>query len=335
MDGLQGITRPMRPSECAQTADAERATIQSSSGVGSSSGAGSSGAAEPRQLPDSSVVEIAFAPAELDEECVICFAELDSELQQQRRLKCGHVFHASCVGEWIDKDGRCPVCRHVIDALIANRAQLGALPPSHGLGLGLGLGLGDLGLPGGPSTLLGDAILLQLSRRLMVFATMEAALSVLVMAYIPDLLSPALMLLSACVTFYGANQFSLRAVAICRPILGLNVIYHLYMVARLVHVNEGTPFFDDAYTSARTVLLSLGCVVVMELVALKKAGFFYLKLRLRSPNELDRLRAFRRSQVGWVQRFIVVVTFLLICAPVVARYLCQMDFSVAKDICSS
>ena len=38
---------------------------------------------------------------------------------------------------------------------------------------------------------------LQLSRRLMVFATMEAALSVLVMSYIPDMLSPALMLLSA------------------------------------------------------------------------------------------------------------------------------------------
>ena len=83
------------------------------------------------------------------------------------------------------------------------------------------------------------------------------------------------------------------------------------------------------------MLLSLGCVVVMELVAMKKAGLFYLKLRLRSPNELDRLRAFRRSQVGWVQRFIVIAMFLLICAPVIFKYLCQMEFSVAQEMCSS
>ena len=323
----------------------ERAEIESS-------GAGSpSSAAEPLQSSDSTVVEAAHLraaahdapatapeaidPAVPDDECVICFAELDSA-EQQRRLECGHVFHASCVGEWIAKDGRCPVCRHVIDALVANRAQVLALPPSHGPSLSeLGSSrLGELGLPGRPSTLRGDplhiadAVLLQLSRQLMVFATMEAALSVLVMSYIPDLLSPALMLLSACVTFSGANHFSLRAVAICRPVLGLNIIYHLYLIARIVHVNDGPSFFDQAPASAKTVLLSLGCVVVMELLALKKAGLFYLKLRLRSPIELERLRAFRRTQVGCVQRFIVVVAFLLICAPVCKKYICSLDVDV-------
>ena len=215
----------------------------------------------------------------------------------------------------------------MVDPVVANRAQIRTVPSS------LDLGGPGVGLPGGPSNRTAAAllaagspltILLQQSRRLMVFATMEAALSVLVMSYISDLLSPALMLLSACVTFYGANQFSLRAVAASRPALGLNIIYHVYMVARLVDANEGTPFFDDDYTTARTVLLSLGCVVVMELVALKKAGLFYLSLQICSPVELDRLRAFRRSQIGVVQRFVVVVTFLLICAPVVARYLCQV-----------
>ena len=73
----------------------------------------------------------------------------------------------------------------------------------------------------------------------------------------------------------------------------------------------------------------------MELVALKKAGFFYLKLRGRSTNELDRLRAFRRAQVGWVQRFVIVAMFLLICAPVVAKYLCQANLDVAGDVCAS
>ena len=170
----------MLPSERAETVD--------SSGAGSASSA-----AEPLQSSDSTVVEIAPAtvpeavdPAMPGEECVICFAELDSA-EQQRRLECGHVFHAACVGEWIAKDGRCPVCRHVIDALVADRAQVRALPPSHGLSLSEldSSRLGELGLPGRPSTLqgdplhIGDAILLLLSRRLMVFATMEAALSAL------------------------------------------------------------------------------------------------------------------------------------------------------------
>ena len=31
----------------------------------------------------------------------------------------------------------------------------------------------------------------------------------------------------------------------------------------------------------------------------------------------------RRAQVGWVQRFVIVAMFLLICAPVVAKYLCR------------
>ena len=66
----------------------------------------------------------------------------------------------------------------------------------------------------------------------------------------------------------------------------------------------------------------------------KKAGFFYLKLRGRSTNELDRLRAFRRAQVGWVQRFVIVAMFLLICAPVVAKYLCRADLSLRSEICN-
>ena len=154
------------------------------------------------------------------------------------------------------------------------------------------------------------------------------------MSYIPDMLSPTLMLLAGCVTFYGANHFSPRAVAIARPILGLNVVYHLYLIARLVHMNEGAPLFDDDHATARSVLLSLGCIAIMELVALKKSGRFYLRLRLRAPSELDRLRALRRARSGWVRRLVVLGLFMLICAPVVARCLCSTDFAMAGDVCS-
>ena len=49
------------------------------------------------------------------------------------------------------------------------------------------------------------------------------------------------------------------------------MVYHLYLVARLVHQHEGTPFFSEEYTGPRAILISLGCVVMMELIALKKA----------------------------------------------------------------
>ena len=69
-------------------------------------------------------------------------------------------------------------------------------------------------------------------------------------------------------------------------------------------------------------------------IALKKAGFFYAKLRIRPTAELDRMRMLRRAQVGWVQRFVIVAMFLLICAPVVAKYLCRADLSLRSEICN-
>ena len=134
------------------------------------------------------------------------------------------------------------------------------------------------------------------------------------------------MLIAACVTFSGANHFWPRAVAVCRPMLGLNIICHLYLIARLVHVNEDRSFFDNAYATARTILIALGCVVVMELLALKRAGLFYLKLRMRSLAELERLRAFRRAgRMG--QSLVMLITygcFLLILVVVVARYISDL-----------
>ena len=91
-----------------------------------------------------------------------------------------------------------------------------------------------------------------------------------------------------------------------------------------------------------------------------QAGFFYAKLRIRPTAELDRMRMLRRAQVGWVQvrraaatasttitshrflphlhlrrqRFVIVAMFLLICAPVVAKYLCRADLSLRSEICN-
>ena len=59
-----------------------------------------------------------------------------------------------------------------------------------------------------------------------------------------------------------------------------------------------------------------------QVATLKKAAAFHLRLSMANPAELRTLRTSRRAHVGWAQRLIVLVMFVLICAPVVARYVC-------------
>jgi hypothetical protein len=160
------------------------------------------------------------------------------------------------------------------------------------------------------------------------------------MSYVADLLSPALMILASAVTFVGASQFLAKSLASARPVLAINALYHIYMMARIVDSQHGIPFFSDAYGSARTVLLSLGCVTVLEIVTLKKAASFHLRLLRVPPYDLMVLRASRRSHVGWAQRAIVLVMFVLVCVPVIARYVCgnsgadtPSDDSSSQGVC--
>jgi len=243
-------------------------------------------------------------------ECVICLGELEDPATTDT-LICGHAFHAACVSEWLSKDGRCPTCRRQIREVVVQQ-----VPMPSGLG-----GLGGLGLPDMASraSMHSMAILMLESRRLMMLATMEAALAVLVMSYVSDLLSPALMILAAGVTFIGASHYLSKSIAAARPILAINGFYHIYLMVNIVIGHQGTPFFSDEYGSARTIILSLGCVTIMEVATFKKAAVFHQRLLHTAPTDLLALRNSRHSQVGWAQRLIVLVMFVLICAPVIAR----------------
>ena len=48
----------------------------------------------------------------VDNECLICFYDLDSE--DKAVLSCNHIFHYSCIQEWINKKQNifeiCPIC---------------------------------------------------------------------------------------------------------------------------------------------------------------------------------------------------------------------------------
>ena len=241
-------------------------------------------------------------------ECVICLGEMGADGDPTRTLVCGHTFHISCVEEWLSKDGRCPTCRHQIQEVTRPLPTVTALPEGFA----------------SRTSMQSMAILMLESRRLMMLSTMEAALAVLVTSYVTDpyLLSPALMIIAAATTFVGASNYLAKSIAAARPVLALNGLYHVYLIAGIVHAQQGVAFISDDYGSARTVIFSLGCVTVMEVATLKKASSFHQRLIRASQAELRTLRHSRRDHVSWAQRLIVLVMFVLICAPVIARYVC-------------
>ena len=183
-------------------------------------------------------------------ECIICLTEMNPEEEQCTTLVCGHRFHESCVNEWLDKDGRCPVCRRRI------REPPQARPDDV-----------DPQVTNRQIRLLANAALLTIeSRRLMMLATMEGLLAVrtapcqpherflpcahhpstatraarmrllavlmqvLLMSYVVDLVSPILMASAAASTFAGASQYRPRIMRSVRFVLIINAIYHTYMV---------------------------------------------------------------------------------------------------------
>jgi len=240
-------------------------------------------------------------------ECVICLGELDDE-EDITTTECNHTFHTACVEEWLSKDGRCPTCRRQLREVVPP-PTMPALPF----------------LPHDAATrasLQNMAILMLESRRLMMLATMEAALAVLVMSYIAELLAPALMILAAGVTFTGASNYLARSMGAARPLLAINAFYHIYIMISIVFTHQSVPFFSAEYSSARTILLSLGCVAAMEISTARKCAAFQVRLLHANPAELRTLRTSRRAHVGLAQRLIVLVMLVLICAPVVARWVC-------------
>jgi len=46
----------------------------------------------------------------LDSECSICLEKFE-EGEKISTLKCNHNFHAKCIGEWLDTNFTCPLCR--------------------------------------------------------------------------------------------------------------------------------------------------------------------------------------------------------------------------------
>jgi hypothetical protein len=160
------------------------------------------------------------------------------------------------------------------------------------------------------------------SRRLIVLATMEATLAILIMlSYVPNIVSPILMLVCAALTFTGASGYRKAVVAGVQYVLALTIVHHLWIMSIILRQQERYLYVNDSHGAWRTVLVSIACIVFMEVVMLKRCRTFTIKLVAARPHELATLRILRRQQTGWAQRIFCALIFVLICTPAVARYL--------------
>lgn len=159
IDGIEvvnAVRMGSPPQPAHQTSTQEESTTATSSSVG---GAG----------PSDITIAIVPAPEGLGSdgdaaidtdrgECVICLTELSES--PTSTLICNHTFHQECVTEWLDKDGRCPTCRRQIRAITPAQIQhRGGDAHAH-------------------AAMHSMATMMLESRRLMMLATMEAALAV-------------------------------------------------------------------------------------------------------------------------------------------------------------
>ena len=57
-------------------------------------------------------------------------------------------------------------------------------------------------------------------------------------------------------TFLGASHYLYKLIGAARPILALNALYHIYLMAKIIHAQQGIPFFSEESFAA--VLLMVG-----------------------------------------------------------------------------
>ena len=50
----------------------------------------------------------------IDENCSICQESINGSAQIRKINHCRHLFHDSCIKNWLNQHVHCPVCRHDI-----------------------------------------------------------------------------------------------------------------------------------------------------------------------------------------------------------------------------
>tara|TARA_B110000114_G_C15044387_1_gene378540 strand:+ start:354 stop:1265 length:912 start_codon:yes stop_codon:yes gene_type:complete len=46
-------------------------------------------------------------------DCIVCMCEIE-ENEECKKLKCGHMFHNTCINNWLKRTLECPMCRNII-----------------------------------------------------------------------------------------------------------------------------------------------------------------------------------------------------------------------------
>ncbi|KAF7635750.1 RING-type domain-containing protein, partial [Meloidogyne graminicola] len=50
-----------------------------------------------------------------EEKCSICLNEFYINEETRKLIPCNHIFHKTCIDEWLNGNSTCPLCRNNID----------------------------------------------------------------------------------------------------------------------------------------------------------------------------------------------------------------------------
>lgn len=74
--------------------------------------------ASPAQAVSNDVMERLSAVVATVDACSICHDDFIKGYELTRMLPCGHLFHAYCIREWLQRKDSCPVCREFVSAYV-------------------------------------------------------------------------------------------------------------------------------------------------------------------------------------------------------------------------
>ena len=64
---------------------------------------------EPEPVPEPDLVDYEVLNDLTDTECIICLGQLKSG-EHATLVKCGHMYHTTCLYRWFVKKKTCPIC---------------------------------------------------------------------------------------------------------------------------------------------------------------------------------------------------------------------------------
>ena len=64
-------------------------------------------------IKEKDIIDFKITKGYQEKECIICLEKIDFQ-QKITMIKCGHMYHTSCINKWFEKKKCCPLCDEIL-----------------------------------------------------------------------------------------------------------------------------------------------------------------------------------------------------------------------------